>query len=38
MGFSVLGYDYSGYGTSSGEPSEAVVYHDIDAAYDYLTN
>jgi abhydrolase domain-containing protein 17 len=36
MGFSVFAYDYRGYGTSSGAPSEAGVYQDIDAAYDYL--
>lgn len=36
MGFSVLAYDYRGYGTSSGAPSEENVYRDIDAAYDYL--
>ena len=38
MGFSVLGYDYHGYGTSQGQPSEKTVYQDVDAAYDYLTN
>jgi fermentation-respiration switch protein FrsA (DUF1100 family) len=38
MGFSVLGYDYHGYGTSSGQPSEAAVYHDIDSAYECLTD
>lgn len=38
MGFSVLGYDYHGYGTSEGGPTERAVYQDIDAAYDYLTN
>lgn len=37
MGFSVLGYDYRGYGTSAGRPSENAVYRDIDAAYEYLT-
>jgi fermentation-respiration switch protein FrsA (DUF1100 family) len=37
VGFSVLGYDYHGYGTSEGTPSEAHCYADIDAAYDYLT-
>ncbi|MGQ9837914.1 MAG: alpha/beta hydrolase [Cyanobacteriota bacterium] len=35
-GFSVLAYDYRGYGTSEGEPSEAGAYKDIEAAYDYL--
>jgi hypothetical protein len=36
FGFSVFAYDYHGYGTSEGKPSEATVYADIDAAYDYL--
>ena len=35
-GFSVLGYDYSGYGTSTGQPSEKNTYRDIEAAYHYL--
>lgn len=38
MGFSVLGYDYNGYGTSEGRPTEQATYQDIDAAYDYLAN
>lgn len=37
MGFSVLAYDYHGYGTSSGKPSEQNAYEDHEAAYDYLT-
>ena len=36
-GFSVFTYDYHGYGTSTGKPTEKNVYNDIDAAYDYLT-
>ena len=36
LGFSVLAYDYRGYGTSSGTPSEENAYRDEDAAYDYL--
>ncbi len=36
-GFSVFAYDYRGYGTSGGRPSEPGVYADIDAAYTYLT-
>ena len=36
-GFSVFAYDYSGYGTSSGKPSEEHTYEDINAAYRYLT-
>lgn len=35
---SILCYDYSGYGLSSGKPSEANVYADIDAAYTYLVS
>ena len=35
-GFNVLTYDYRGYGTSSGSPSEANSYEDIAAAYNYL--
>lgn len=37
-GFSVFAYDYRGYGTSSGAPTEAGAYRDADAAYDYLVN
>lgn len=37
MGFSVLAYDYHGYGTSTGAPSEKNAYADSDAAYNYLT-
>lgn len=36
-GFSVLGYDYHGYGKSGGRPSEKTSYMDIHAAYEYLT-
>src|SRR5215471_8521246 len=36
-GFSVLAYDYQGYGTSEGKPGEQAVYDDENAAYDYLT-
>jgi abhydrolase domain-containing protein 17 len=35
-GFSVFAYDYRGYGTSNGTPSEQNAYQDADAAYDYL--
>ncbi len=38
MGYSVLAYDYRGYGTSSGTPSEENAYRDVDAAYNYLVN
>jgi len=37
-GFAVLVYDYRGYGTSEGKPTEENAYQDIDAAYEYLTN
>ena len=37
LGFSVLAYDYRGYGTSEGTPSERGTYADIDAVYAYLT-
>jgi hypothetical protein len=36
MGFSVFIYDYQGYGMSEGEPSEAGIYSDASAAYQYL--
>lgn len=35
-GFSVLAYDYEGYGTSEGRPSEKAAYQDEAAVYDYL--
>jgi hypothetical protein len=37
IGFSVFAYDYRGYGTSEGTPSERNAYRDIDTAYNYLT-
>lgn len=37
MGFSVFAYDYRGYGTSGGAPSEANAYADVEAAYNYMT-
>lgn len=36
-GFSVFAYDYRGYGTSDGKPSEDNAYRDADVAYSYLT-
>jgi fermentation-respiration switch protein FrsA (DUF1100 family) len=36
IGFSVFAYDYRGYGTSQGTPSERSAYRDIDTAYNYL--
>jgi len=38
LGVSILAVDYRGYGKSEGRPDEAGVYHDADAAYDYLIN
>ncbi len=36
MGFNVFIYDYQGYGLSEGEPTEAGIYSDADAAYNFL--
>ncbi|HWN55040.1 MAG TPA: alpha/beta hydrolase [Methylomirabilota bacterium] len=36
VGFAVLAYDYRGYGTSEGSPSERHAYGDIEAAYQHL--
>ncbi|MGD9153618.1 MAG: alpha/beta hydrolase [Gammaproteobacteria bacterium] len=38
QGFSVFSYDYRGYGTSKGRPTESRAYADANAAYDYLVN
>eukprot|EP00850_Spirogloea_muscicola_P000752 SM000003S10997 [mRNA] locus=s3:232134:233963:+ [translate_table: standard] len=38
LGVNILGYDYSGYGASTGTPSELNTYSDIRAAYDSLRN
>jgi len=35
-GFAIFAYDYHGYGTSEGIPTEKNVYEDINTAYDYL--
>ncbi|XGV98402.1 MAG: alpha/beta hydrolase [Leptolyngbya sp. BL-A-14] len=37
VGVNVFAYDYQGYGTSQGRPSEQNAYQDINAAYRYLT-
>ena len=35
----VVGYDYTGYGVSSGMPTEKQTYHDIQAVYKwYVTS
>lgn len=36
QGFSVIAYDYEGYGLSTGKPSEKATYRDIQAVYHYL--
>ncbi len=36
VGVNVLAVEYRGYGKSEGSPTEAGVYRDADAAYDYL--
>ena len=38
MGFSVLAYDYGGYGYSEGQPSEARIYADAEAMWQYLVD
>jgi abhydrolase domain-containing protein 17 len=35
-GFNVFAYDYEGYGTSEGKPSEKACYQDAIAAYEFL--
>jgi pimeloyl-ACP methyl ester carboxylesterase len=35
-GCTVVTYDYSGYGESTGSPSELETYRDIDAVYEYV--
>jgi len=37
-GWAVCGYDYPGYGTSTGSPTESGCYAAINAAYDFLVN
>jgi abhydrolase domain-containing protein 17 len=37
-GFNVLAYEYRGYGSSDGKPSEKNAYEDIETAYNYLVN
>ncbi|CAA7039303.1 unnamed protein product [Microthlaspi erraticum] len=36
LNINLMGYDYSGYGQSSGKPSEQETYADIEAVYDWL--
>ena len=37
QGFNVVAWDYSGYGRSSGEPSEEQLFADMEAMYKWLT-
>lgn len=37
LGWSVLLYDYRGYGKSAGRPDEEGTYRDAEAAYEHLT-
>jgi fermentation-respiration switch protein FrsA (DUF1100 family) len=37
-GFAVFAYDYRGYGTSTGTPTESGAYADERAAWDYMVN
>jgi uncharacterized protein len=37
LGYSVLGFDYRGFGRNAGSPSERGLYDDAMAAYRYLT-
>jgi fermentation-respiration switch protein FrsA (DUF1100 family) len=37
-GFNVLAYDYRGYGTSEGLPTEQNSYEDAETAFNYLIN
>ena len=37
-GFAVFAYDYRGYGTSTGTPTERGAYADERAAWDYMVN
>jgi abhydrolase domain-containing protein 17 len=36
-GFNVFAYDYRGYGTSTGKPTEKAAYEDVRTAYNHLT-
>jgi abhydrolase domain-containing protein 17 len=37
LGFNIFAYDYRGYGTSQGKPTEGHAYQDIETVYNYLT-
>ena len=36
LGVNIATYDYSGYGASSGKPSEHALYANVEAAYEHL--
>ncbi len=36
-GYGILAYDYEGYGTSDGTPSEQAAYRDIERCWKFLT-
>ncbi|ETW38565.1 hypothetical protein PFTANZ_00729 [Plasmodium falciparum Tanzania (2000708)] len=36
LGLNMFAYDYSGYGQSTGYPTETHLYNDVEAAYNYL--
>lgn len=36
LGVHIFSYDYSGYGASTGKPTEKNIYADIDAAFQHL--
>ncbi|SOV11118.1 alpha/beta hydrolase, putative [Plasmodium gaboni] len=38
LGLNMFAYDYSGYGQSTGYPTESHLYNDVEAAYNYLIN
>lgn len=38
LNVNIIGYDYTGYGLSSGNPSEDNCYADIEAVFDFLVN
>ena len=37
LGVNVIGYDYTGYGQSTGEPSDLNAIADIEAVYTFAT-
>jgi len=38
QGFSIVAFDYRGYGLSTGRPSERGLYRDADAILDYMSH